>query len=63
MDLVGLNDPEERKRRILTAVVGKSQTLKPPLLCALRPVRHRQTKGAATDMFDLQPPRQISTLR
>ena len=27
------------------------------------PVRHRQTKGAATDMFDLQPPRYISTLR
>jgi hypothetical protein len=26
-------------------------------------VRHRQTKGAATDMFDLQPPRHISTLR
>src|SRR4029077_16977259 len=27
------------------------------------PVGHRQTKGAATDMFDLQPPRHISTLR
>src|SRR3989440_12689096 len=27
------------------------------------PVRHRQTKGAATDMFDLQSPRHISTLR
>jgi hypothetical protein len=27
------------------------------------PVRHRQTKGAATDMFDLQPPRHIPTLR
>jgi len=27
------------------------------------PVRHRQTKGAVTDMFDLQPPRHISTLR
>ena len=27
------------------------------------PVRHRQTKGAATGMFDLQPPRHISTLR
>jgi len=26
------------------------------------PVRHRQTKEAATDMFDLQPPRHISTL-
>jgi hypothetical protein len=26
------------------------------------PVRHRQTKGAATDMFDLQPPRHIPTL-
>ena len=26
------------------------------------PVRHRQTKGAATDMFDLQPPRHTSTL-
>jgi len=26
------------------------------------PVRHRQTKGAATDMFDLQSPRHISTL-
>jgi hypothetical protein len=26
-------------------------------------VRHRQTKGAATDMFDLPPPRHISTLR
>jgi hypothetical protein len=25
-------------------------------------VRHRQTKGAATDMFDLQPPRHTSTL-
>ena len=30
---------------------------------APEPVRHRQTKGAATDMFDLQPPRHISTLR
>src|SRR5580704_6995791 len=27
------------------------------------PVRHRQTKGAATDMFDLPSPRHISTLR
>jgi hypothetical protein len=26
------------------------------------PVRHRQTKGAATDMFGLQPPRHTSTL-
>jgi hypothetical protein len=26
------------------------------------PVRHRQTKGAATDMFDLQLPRHTSTL-
>src|SRR5262245_21442842 len=26
------------------------------------PVRHRQTKGAATDMFGLPPPRHISTL-
>jgi hypothetical protein len=26
------------------------------------PLRHRQTKGAETDMFDLQPPRHISTL-
>src|ERR1700674_4829017 len=28
----------------------------------VEPVRHRQTKEAATDMFDLQPPRHISTL-
>ena len=28
----------------------------------VEPVRHRQTKGAATDMFDLHPPRHISTL-
>jgi hypothetical protein len=27
------------------------------------PVRHRQTKGAETDMCDLPPPRHISTLR
>ena len=26
------------------------------------PLRHRQTKEAATDMFSLQPPRDISTL-
>jgi uncharacterized protein YabE (DUF348 family) len=26
------------------------------------PVRHRQTKEAVTDMFDLQPPRHIPTL-
>ena len=26
------------------------------------PIRHRQTKEAATDMFSLQPPRHISTL-
>ena len=26
-------------------------------------MRHRQTKGAATDMFYLTPPRHISTLR
>ena len=28
----------------------------------VEPLRHRQTKGAETDMFDLQPPRHISTL-
>jgi hypothetical protein len=28
----------------------------------VEPLRHRQTKGAATDMFDLKPPRHISTL-
>jgi hypothetical protein len=28
----------------------------------VKPVRHRQTKGAATDMFYLTPPRHISTL-
>jgi hypothetical protein len=28
----------------------------------LNHLRHRQTKEAATDMFDLQPPRHISTL-
>jgi hypothetical protein len=27
------------------------------------PLRHRQTKGAATDMLSLTPPRHISTLR
>ena len=27
------------------------------------PLRHRQTKGAATDMADLTPPRHIPTLR
>jgi len=27
------------------------------------PLRHRQTKEAATDMFSLQPPRHISTLQ
>jgi hypothetical protein len=27
------------------------------------PLRHRQTKEAETDMFDLQPPRHISTLQ
>src|SRR6516165_10272376 len=41
--------------------------LRPPGGCGngatAEPVRHRQTKGAATDMFDLQPPRHISTLR
>jgi hypothetical protein len=26
------------------------------------PLRHRQTKEAATDLFNLQPPRHISTL-
>jgi hypothetical protein len=26
------------------------------------PVRHRQAQGAATDMFDLPPPRHTSTL-
>ena len=26
------------------------------------PLRHRQTKEAETDMFDLKPPRHISTL-
>jgi len=26
------------------------------------PLRHRQTKEAATDMFSLQPPRYIPTL-
>src|SRR5882672_6342890 len=28
----------------------------------VEPLRHRQTKGAATDMFYLRPPRHISTL-
>src|SRR6266481_4788161 len=28
----------------------------------VEPVRHRQTKGAATDMFSLQPLRHTSTL-
>ena len=28
----------------------------------VEPLRHRQTKGAATDMFYLMPPRHISTL-
>jgi len=28
----------------------------------VEPVRHRRTKGAATDMFHLTPPRHISTL-
>ena len=28
----------------------------------VEPLRHRQTKGAATDMFCLTPPRHISTL-
>jgi hypothetical protein len=28
----------------------------------VEPLRHRQTKGAGTDMSDLQPPRHISTL-
>src|ERR1700694_1730059 len=28
----------------------------------VEPLRHRQTKGAATDMFYLTPPRHISTL-
>jgi hypothetical protein len=28
----------------------------------VEPLRHRQTKGAATDMFFLTPPRHISTL-
>jgi hypothetical protein len=28
----------------------------------VEPLRHRQTKGAATDMFDLTPPRHIPTL-
>ena len=28
----------------------------------VEPLRHRQTKGAATDTFGLQPPRHISTL-
>ena len=28
----------------------------------VRPLRHRQTKGAATDMPDLTPPRHIPTL-
>ena len=28
----------------------------------VEPLRHRQTKEAETDMFDLQPPRHISTL-
>jgi hypothetical protein len=28
----------------------------------VEPLRHRQTKGAATDMFYLKPPRHISTL-
>jgi hypothetical protein len=28
----------------------------------VEPLRHRQTKEAATDMFNLQPPRYIPTL-
>src|SRR5882724_7126985 len=47
--------------------------MSPPWVCAVQrwrcgngamvePLRHRQTKGAATDMFYLTPPRHISTL-
>src|SRR5215207_631303 len=28
----------------------------------VEPLRHRQTKGVVTDMFDLKPPRHTSTL-
>jgi hypothetical protein len=28
----------------------------------VEPLRHRQTKGAETDMLDLTPPRHVSTL-
>src|ERR1700730_4452252 len=54
-----------RKREVLSARCGTSA-------CPVRagcgngatvePLRHRQTKGAATDMFYLTPPRHISTL-
>src|SRR5215469_814036 len=33
-----------------------------PIKSQLIQLRHRQTKGAATDMVDLTPPRHISTL-
>jgi hypothetical protein len=33
----------------------------PPGNRSVEPLRHRQSKEAATDMFSLQPPRHIST--
>jgi hypothetical protein len=41
----------------------ETETLKPiDKVSPGEPLRHRQTKGAATDMFYLTPPRHISTL-
>jgi multidrug efflux pump subunit AcrB len=48
---------------VFLVLVAQYESWKLPLAIVLfEPVRHRQTKGAATDMFGLQPPRHTPTL-
>src|SRR5438270_6225937 len=46
----------------VNAEQASKRTMRRPTRQPFEPLRHRQTKEAATDMFDLQLPRHIPTL-
>ena len=61
-------EKETIKRELLSGnyrfslLTGSRSRMARTPICGRPAVRHRQTKGAATDMFDLHPPHHISTL-
>jgi hypothetical protein len=57
-----LGDREQLQQSGLLKVVDPDTAISMIQNFSNKPVRHRQTKGAATDMFGLQPPRHTPTL-